>query len=75
MADFCSQCSLDMYGRDFNDLTTRDNPDLKRLYTICEGCGFTVVDKDGHCIGDCLLHHGVEPCQTAQQFHDGVIPS
>jgi hypothetical protein len=59
MADFCAQCSIDMFGKDYGDLrgiTTSEDVEAG-LYAvvICEGCGHIQVDVDGHCItGDCL---------------------
>ena len=73
MADFCKQCSEEMFDRDFKELAIT-NKNVERIYTICEGCGCTVVDRDGVCIGTCLLKHGDIPVQTMQEFLDGVLP-
>lgn len=75
MADFCKQCSVEMFGEDTRDLAGSPPDAYKRLHTICEGCGFTVVDYDGVCLGKCLRNHGTEPVQTPQQFHKGELPT
>ncbi len=47
MADFCRQCSEQLFGQDFGDLANIvKEPDML-LHTICEGCGNALVDKDG----------------------------
>jgi hypothetical protein len=57
MADFCKQCSVEMFGEDFGDLANLC-AEGQRAHVICEGCGFTVVDKDGICVSDmCLSQH------------------
>jgi hypothetical protein len=59
MADFCQQCSLRLFGKDFRDLAeliTRDEV-AKGLMAIvlCEGCGPIGVDHEGRCVvKDCL---------------------
>ena len=61
MADFCQQCSLAMFGKDFEDMANLgDHRDLKPGWgyqVLCEGCGPTLVDDEGKCISDCDLHH------------------
>lgn len=63
MADFCRQCSIEVFGEDLKDLSGLSSPeDTKNgLYSvvICEGCGATQVDHEGVCISpDCLTKHG-----------------
>ena len=58
MADFCRQCSIDMFGKDFNDLagiTTKDEwLAEKAAVVLCEGCGVIQVDPEGRCVSsDC----------------------
>lgn len=58
MADFCKQCSLDMWGEDMGDLrgiTKQDEwANGKAAVVICEGCGYIQVDPEGNCVtGDC----------------------
>ena len=62
MADFCQQCSVEMFGEDFKELANLgDDEPLKPGWgyqVLCEGCGPTLVDKEGKCIADyCELHH------------------
>lgn len=59
MADFCKQCSIDMFGEDFGDLagitTEEDTANSRFVFVICEGCGPTDVDHTGKCVsGTCL---------------------
>lgn len=75
MADFCSQCSIDLFGEDSGDLkglTTEE--DIKNgLYAmvLCEGCGPIQVNHLGHCVStNCMRHHNKpdpkpEPIQPA----------
>lgn len=72
MADFCKQCAEEILGRDEGDLA--HNTEAIRYYCICEGCGFTVVDKSGKCIGACLRKHGDVTVQTPKQFTKGIMP-
>ena len=49
MADFCDQCTSELFGEeraDKNDFAgfVRGN---ERYYVMCEGCGWITVDKDG----------------------------
>ncbi len=56
MADFCKQCSEEMFGEDFGDLAGMAPYDKEGLYpvVICEGCGPIQVDNEGRCIStDC----------------------
>lgn len=62
MADFCKQCSEEMFGKDFRDLAELMN---KEEYTegfgaaaLCEGCGDIVVDYNGVCVCDWCEKHG-----------------
>lgn len=59
MADFCRQCSIRLFGDDFGDLANLV-PHQSRPYNVqvlCEGCGETVVDDEGNCLGGCLSHN------------------
>jgi hypothetical protein len=67
MADFCKQCSLDIFGEDFRELAGLDKDPNDDLYPVvlCEGCGPIQVNNDGECISkDCFKvgkpGHGVE---------------
>lgn len=58
MADFCKQCSEEVFNEDLKDLAGLCKPS-EVCITICEGCGGTVVDHEGMCISpDCLYQHG-----------------
>lgn len=51
MADFCKECSIEMFGKDFGDLADLLDPeeyteDIGAL-ALCESCGPIVVDIDG----------------------------
>ena len=65
MADFCKQCSIDMFATDLEDLANiTDEADTARgLFhlCICEGCGEALVDHTGKCVSkNCLCKHGKE---------------
>jgi hypothetical protein len=58
MADFCHQCSLDMFGEDFGDLEGVGKGPLgpnEGYPVICERCGFILVDEKGRCVECDLL--------------------
>ena len=63
MADFCKQCSIEMFGEDFGDLaglTNKEEHTDKDLFmqVLCEGCGPTMVDHTGRCVTNwCLKEH------------------
>lgn len=46
MADFCKQCSLQMFGEDHRDLAGIAPPDGVAL-ALCENCGEILVNHDG----------------------------
>lgn len=63
MADFCKQCSIDMFGEDFKDLqglsTSSDTANGLYATALCEGCGATQVDHLGICVSPhCDKKHG-----------------
>lgn len=51
MADFCQECSIEIFGEDFRDLANLGNGELPPGHgwsTLCEGCGYVIlVDNDG----------------------------
>lgn len=74
MADFCKQCSQDLFGTDgdfvgiitktmegSNDFPPGIDPEDVRAHVLCEGCGFTVVNNKGECVGACIKNHGTIP--------------
>lgn len=54
MADFCKQCSIEIFCEDFKNLAEITKPEdaVKDMYVyvICEGCGPIQVDPDGACV-------------------------
>jgi hypothetical protein len=66
MADFCAQCSIEMFEKDFGDLAGQSTAEhtAAGLYPIvlCEGCGPIQVDHTGRCVStDCVA----EPSHVA----------
>jgi hypothetical protein len=66
MAEFCKQCSEELFGKDFEDFkgltTAEDWKADQAAVVICEGCGPIQVDSDGKCISDdCLLQGHKSP--------------
>lgn len=64
MADFCKQCSLDLFDSsgDFVGITTEED-ERNGLYAVvlCEGCGPIQVNSKGECISvDCYEKHGLK---------------
>ena len=61
MADFCKQCSIVLFGKDFGDLANLGNgkplPKDHGWSALCDECGPILVDNEGRCISDCLHHH------------------
>lgn len=55
MADFCKQCSINLFGEDSKDLALGPLPPGYYWYVICEGCGFIQVDALGRCVTCHLL--------------------
>lgn len=52
MANYCKQCSKELFGlpSDFKGIT-KPNTD-KFAVVLCEGCGSIQVDSDGKCISE-----------------------
>lgn len=63
MADFCKQCSIDNFGKDYRELaeitTQEDWNDGKASVVLCEGCGPIQVDPDGNCVSENCECHGM----------------
>lgn len=57
MADYCKQCSVELFGEDFGDFAGLVSPyDAARgmgACVLCEGCGSALVDNSGKCWGGC----------------------
>lgn len=65
MADFCAQCSLDMFGEDTRDMagisTESDTNAGQFAVVLCEDCGVIQVDHEGQCVSlDCMKRHGIQ---------------
>lgn len=62
MADFCFQCSIEHFGKDYGDLAGFGPPPEEGMGypAICEGCGFIYVDHEGRCIDPQCEIHGKE---------------
>lgn len=58
MADYCKQCSVQLFGEDYRELAGLCSPG-EVAHVICEGCGFVTVDPDGVCQGGegCMENH------------------
>lgn len=52
MADFCKDCSIEIFGEDFHELAGLV-PERKTTSALCEGCqheGLCEVDHTGKCL-------------------------
>lgn len=56
MADYCKQCSINIFGKDHEDLKGIAKPHAA-IGAICEGCGYTNVNHEGVCCGPCMIDH------------------
>ncbi len=77
MADFCKQCSADMFpggSNDFEGMITEEKvKDGYYMPVLCEGCGPTGVDHEGRCINvDCLKKHKLENTVKCYQCEKDV---
>lgn len=59
MADFCKQCSINIFGEDYGDLASiteqKEWEEGRAVCTICEGCGPIQLDPQGNCVStDCM---------------------
>ena len=60
MAEWCKQCSDEMFGEEHKEYETYDEP-VKPGYhypLLCEGCGPTGVNEKGECINPNCKKHG-----------------
>lgn len=65
MADFCKQCSIKIFGKDYGDLkglsSEEDTKNGLFALVICEGCGEILVNHLGECASpDCTSKHRKE---------------
>ena len=46
MAEFCQECSIKLFGKDFGDFKGLvDSGEMS--HELCEGCGYIWVDENG----------------------------
>lgn len=72
MADFCKQCSEELFLVDFGDMANLCS-EGQRASVLCEGCGQTMVNAQGECLFHALagntsskcLVHGLRPSGVA----------
>lgn len=62
MADFCKQCSEELFGKDFGDFKgICSKHGAQKARVLCERCGYTTVNDEGECISKtCFAKHGLE---------------
>ena len=57
MAEFCQQCSIEIFGEDLGDFKGLAKTGFY-VVVLCEGCGPAQVDPNGRCVSsDCLEKH------------------
>lgn len=72
MADFCKQCSIENFGEDFGDLANLCGIG-KFGFELCEGCGCTIINRDGECVSaQCLKKHGKSPECRGHELYSPV---
>lgn len=50
MADFCKQCAVRVFGKGTpSDFERPEWGETARFEVLCEGCGWTQVDRNGRC--------------------------
>jgi hypothetical protein len=76
MADFCKQCSLDIFGEDFGELANLGPVPEAYYAVLCEGCVEAVVNIKGECRSHtCLKKHGLTQLFTPLLSDPKSIPS
>lgn len=67
MADFCQQCSIELFGEDCGDLANLGPAEKlgprEGWLVLCEGCGPIVVTPEGACMS--CDKHGPERQPTS----------
>lgn len=68
MADFCKECSIELFGEDFKELAQllpKENYDeFNGAGALCEGCGgYITVNYEGECRSASCLKHGARNLQ------------
>lgn len=65
MADFCKQCSIEMFGEDSRDFAGMCN-EGESAWALREGCGTTEVNCRGECV-----HHKASGGTSDRCFNAG----
>jgi hypothetical protein len=77
MADFCKQCSIELFGEDFKDLAglvTEKEAELNIVAAgLCEGCGPTFVNRNGECVYHEKAGGTADLCFRASQGDTGQV--
>lgn len=60
MADFCTQCTKEIYGEADSDFKDLCPPTVDHILVLCEGCGHTHVNREGDCVDPQCARHGKE---------------
>jgi hypothetical protein len=75
MADFCAQCSVELFGVDGGnfagvgkDIMLEEGEGI--LYWVCEGCGSSIFDHAGQCIDKVACHK--EHYKTVEKQYLGL---
>lgn len=67
MADFCKECSIELFGKDLQELAQllpKENyDDFNGAGAICEGCGYITVNYEGECRSASCPRHGMRNLQ------------
>lgn len=62
MADFCKQCSIEIFDKDFEELANLGGAhklaEGEAWHALCEGCGPTLVNDLGECVDPHCDKHG-----------------
>lgn len=59
MADFCTQCTKEIFDEAVSDFKGVCPASLSSVFVLCEGCGHTHVNRAGDCVDtECLKRHG-----------------
>lgn len=64
MADFCKQCSIQMFNHDYKELAglLSDQDDPYVDMALCETCGYVAVNENGECVDPACAYHGSCTC-------------
>jgi len=77
MADYCKQCSIELFGEDFKDLAelVTFEEEAKHLVAtvMCEGRGPTDVNRAGECLWHAKAGGTTELCYKASRCDESVI--